>query len=170
VVQPRLSLVSVVAIACALICTLMAHARDVSPRDLIAAAKGAELSQIDYTLQDCRDTRKVEDWLAGVLGDTAKSVRWAGGRCVLARKERARDAGTKWCAHAVITPKHGKPATIEVYFEQPVQGKPGVPFAFRALVDTNEGSDYVRETWAFEAGWKETHVPGYSSRGFQGCE
>jgi hypothetical protein len=140
-----------------------ARSARVSAKDLVAAAKTATISQVDYTQKDCNDDRSVEVWLKEVVGTTAKSIRWNGGKCVLAIKERTRDAGTDWCAHAVITPKRGKPATIEIYFEEPKNGKLGEPFAFRSSVDTKQGWDYSRETWAFEINWKETHVPGYKA-------
>jgi hypothetical protein len=147
-----------------------ASAESITPDALIHAGKAATLSEIDYTLRDCGDTRPVETWLREVLGETARSVEWHGGRCVLSMPDRPRDAGTNWCAHAVISPRVvGEDATIEVYFEQPAGGRPGRPFAFRALASTKDGPEYVRETWAFEALWKEAHVPGSSAPGFKGC-
>jgi hypothetical protein len=138
-----------------------AHA-EVSAKALIRAAKSATISEIDYQRQDCNDRRSVEDWLTEVAGDSAKSVRWHGGKCVLAIPDRPRDAGTKWCAHAVIQPRSGKKASvIEIYFEAPKGGKPGAAFAFRAHGDTKDGFDYMRETRSFEIGWRETNVPNY---------
>jgi hypothetical protein len=137
-------------------------AQAVAAGELIKAAKAATISEVDYARRDCGDDRTIEDWLREVVGASAKSIRWAGGRCVLAIKERARDAGTKWCAHAVITPKQGRhTATVEIYFEAPQRGRPGKPFAFRSSVHTKAGPDYSRETSAFEANWGETYVPDY---------
>lgn len=144
------------------ICASCAYARDVSPTSLIRAAKAATVSQVDYQRRDCNDRRSIERWLSEVVGDSAKSVRWYGGKCVLAIRDRPRDAGTKWCAHAVIVPKSGKrSATVEIYFEKTSVGKPGEPFAFRAIADTKDGFDYMRETRSFEIGWRETYVPNY---------
>jgi len=138
-------------------------AQSVSPAELIKAAKAATISEVDYSRRDCDDGRRIEDWLKQIVGASAKSVRWAGGKCVLTIAERARDAGTKWCAHAVITPKQGRgKAIIEIYFDEPQHGRPGKPFAFRSSVDTKDGPDYSRETSAFEANWGGTYIPNYA--------
>jgi hypothetical protein len=140
-----------------------AAAQSVSPDRLVAAAKSARLSQIDDRRDACGDDRTVGDWLREVTGVTARSVRWQGGRCVLARKENAIDSGTNWCAHAVVTPKRGgKGATIEVYFEKPVRGRPGTPFAFRSNVFTAGSWDYGRFTRDFEMNWRSTFDPGFT--------
>lgn len=137
--------------------------RGLAPADLIAAGKRATISEIDYQRADCNDKRTLEAWLKQTVGASARSVRWGGGRCVLAVKENPRDAGTKYCAHAVIAPKQGKhAATVEVYFD-PKNGKLGKAFAFRGIVHTKDGPDYVRETSGFEFNWSETYVPGYKA-------
>jgi hypothetical protein len=137
--------------------------RSITPAELIAAGKRATISEIDYQRADCNDNRTLEAWLKQVVGETAKSVRWGGGKCVLAVKENPRDGGTKYCAHAVIVPKQGKhTATIETYFD-PKDGKLGKAFAFRAHVYTKDGPDYARETSAFEFNWGETYVPGFTA-------
>lgn len=83
------------------------------------------------------------------VGDTAKSIRWSGGRCRLTNKLNPLDGGANWCGQAVITPKRGQhEATIEVFFEKPAHGKAGAPFAFRAIADTKDGPDYMRETFS----------------------
>ena len=46
----------------------------------------------------------------------------------------------------------------------------GVPFAFRAVADTKDGPDYMRETYAFEVNWKQMHVPGYAPPVNQDCD
>jgi hypothetical protein len=51
-------------------------------------------------------------------------------------------------------------ATIEIYFEAPKQGKPGAAFAFRGIVNTKDGWDYVRDTAAFAVNWRETYAHG----------
>jgi hypothetical protein len=87
-------------------CCPPALAQSVPAAELIAAAKAATLSQIDGRSKSCEDDRRVDDWLAEVTGATARSIRWQGGRCVLALPDNPIDAGTKnWCAHAVITPR-----------------------------------------------------------------
>ena len=97
-----------------------------------------------------------------MVGDSAKSIRWSGGRCRLTNTRNPLDGGTNWCGQAVITPQRGQhAATIEVFFEQPAHGRPGVPFAFRAIADTKDGPDTMRETFAFAVNWKQMHVPGY---------
>jgi hypothetical protein len=140
-----------------------ASARDVAPATLIRAGKAATVSQVDHQRADCKDGRTIEEWLKEAVGDMARSIRWSGGACLLANKQSPRDAGTKWCAQAVITPKKGgPPTTVETYFEAPKGGRPGKPFAFRASVRTKAGWDYMRETSAFETNWGETYIPGYA--------
>jgi hypothetical protein len=140
-----------------------AHAASsrVSPQDLVKAAKAAAISRVDDSRKECNDDRTVEAWLKEVVGSAARSIRWQGGKCVLANKENPRDAGTNWCAHAVITPKRGPAATVEIYFEKPKDGRPGAPFAFRSYMRAKDGWDLSRETWAFANSWKRVHVPGY---------
>lgn len=152
-------------------CGAPAQAQSVPAASLIDAAKTAKLSQIDDRRNYCEDDRRVDEWLKEVVGSTSKSVRWHGGRCVLARKENAIDAGTKWCAHAVIAPKgRGRDATIEVYFEKPVRGRPGVPFAFRSLVFTPDGWDYSRNTNGFEFNWRSMTRPDLKPGDSTDCE
>jgi len=84
-----------------------------------------------------------------------------GGACELVNKDNPIDAGTDWCARAEIAPKRGgESAKIEVFFEAPKQGRPGAPFAFRAIVKIKDGWDYMRDTSAFAANWRETYAPG----------
>jgi hypothetical protein len=138
---------------------------------LAQAARDARLDQIDDFRKQCGDKRRVEDWLKDVLGDSAKSIRWSGGRCQLTNESNPLDAGANWCGQALIAPKHGKSqATIEVYFEEPEAGKPAVPFAFRALAETKDGPDYMRETYAFEMNWKQMQVPGFEPPANQDCD
>jgi hypothetical protein len=147
-----------------------AASRGVKSADLIKAAKAARLSDIDYTREQCKDHRSVEEWLHSALGNAARSIKWTGGACKLANRQNPRDAGTKWCAQAAIMPKKGgPPAMIEIYFEAPKGGRPGKAFAFRALVHTKAGPDSMRETAAFEANWGETHIPRYKAPEDGGC-
>jgi hypothetical protein len=161
------------AIALALIAlSSAAHAaeRDALNAALAQAARDTRLDQIDDDRKGCGDSRRVEDWLNAVAGDLAKSIRWTGGRCQLVDKIYPPDSGTNWCGQAVIGLKRGKPdATVEVFFEQPDDGKPGAPYAFRALAETKDGPDYIRETYAFELNWKQMHVPGFEPPPNQDC-
>ncbi len=165
------TLVAAIALALAALSSAV-HAADrgVSNAALAPAARAARLEQIDDFRKHCGDSRNVEQWLKDVVGDTAKSIRWSGGRCQLVNTLNPLDAGTPWCGQAEIAPKRGKPATIEVFFEKPARGKPGVPFAFRAIADTKAGPDYMRETYAFEVNWKEMHVPGFRPPDNQDCD
>jgi len=148
----------------------VAAGRGVSNAALAQAAREARLDQIDDFRKQCGDTRRVEDWLKDVVADTAKSIAWWGGRCLLVTPQNPLDAGSGWCGQATITPRQGKPATIEVFFEKPVKGKPGAPFAFRAVADTKDGLDYMRETLPFAMNWKQMHVPGYQPPDNQDCD
>ncbi len=149
-----------------------AHAaeRDALNAALAQAARDTRLDQIDDDRKGCGDSRRVEDWLNAVVGDLAKSIRWTGGRCQLVDKTYPPDSGTNWCGQAAIGLKRGKPdATVEVFFEKPEDGKPGAPYAFRALAETKDGPDYIRETYAFELNWKQMHVPGFEPPPNQDC-
>ena len=68
-------------------------AGQIVPDTLVAAAKRATLSQIDYTRRDCDDDRRVEVWLAQIVGRNVKSIKWAGGACQLANTHNPIDAG-----------------------------------------------------------------------------
>ncbi len=161
----------VFAIALAALSSL-AHAaeRGVSDAALAQAARDTPLDQIDDDRKGCGDSRRVEDWLKEVVGDAASSIRWSGGRCQVVDKSSPLDAGTDWCGRAAIGSKRGKPdATVEVFFEKPEAGKPGAPFAFRALAETKDGPDYIRETYAFELNWKQMHIAGFEPPANQDC-
>jgi hypothetical protein len=148
---------TIVAAVCAvaLASGAVAAERGVTNSALAQAAREARLDQIDGFRKQCGDSRRVADWLNDVVGESAKSIRWSGGRCRLTNKLNPLDGGTNWCGQAVITPKRGRhAATIEVFFEKPAHGRPGVPFAFRAIADSKDGPDYMRETFGFEVNWK----------------
>ncbi|HVT31919.1 MAG TPA: hypothetical protein VHE32_04700, partial [Rhodanobacteraceae bacterium] len=134
----------------------------VSASALIAAAKAAMLSEIDYGRELCAPDRPVETWLADVLGDTASRVTWRGGSCQLVSDLNPLDAGGKWCAGATIVPKdHPKePAEIEIYFEKPAGGKPGKPYAFRGVNHDVDGIDYKRAFADFEYGYRQKYRAG----------
>lgn len=145
-------------------------AEKIAPAALIAAAKSVLINQIDYARRDCRDTLNVEAWLRSVVGPSAKSIAWSGGACKLANKQNPIDAGTDWCAQAEIAPKQGGDmATVEIYFEKPKQGRPGEAFAFRGIVNTKDGWDYVRDTAAFAADWRATYAPDESNPASDDC-
>ena len=66
----------------------------VSSAALIAAAKSAMLSEINYGRELCDADRPVEAWLSDVVGDTAASVTWRGGSCKLVSDLNPLDAGS----------------------------------------------------------------------------
>jgi hypothetical protein len=158
--MPRIVILALVALAAA--SPAFATAK-VSAAALIAAAKAAPLASVDESRKDCDDRRTVSEWLAAAIAPTARSITWKGGKCVLVIPENPLDAGGDWCAHADILPRKGKKsATIEVYLEDPVGGRPGVPYAFRAVTDLRDGDgDYTRDTVSFEYEWRQAHEPQF---------
>ena len=144
----------------------------VAPAALIAAAKVAMLSEINYGGALCDTDRTVEAWLDDVVGDTAASVTWRGGSCMLTSELNPLDAGSKWCGGATIVPKnHAKePARIEVYFEKPVGGKPGKPYAFRGENYDVDGLDYKRAFADFEYGYRQKYQAGYEPPEQRDCD
>lgn len=139
--------------------TIDKPAPGVSRAALIAAAKNAMLSQIDYDRELCDADRNVETWIKGVVGETAARIEWRGGECVLTNDLNPLDAGSQWCGGATIVPKgHAKePASIEVYFERPANGKPGKPYAFRGVNYDVDGLDYKRDWPSFEYGYRQKY-------------
>src|SRR5581483_1039892 len=148
-----------------------AHAaKGVADRLLARAAREATLDQIDSFRKDCKDNRTVEEWLTDTLGDTAGKVTWRGGKCVLVIPISPLDSGTPWCGRAEFDAKKDRaPGMIEVFFENPVKGKPGKPFAFRATMKTKDGDDYMRATYDFQVSWKEKYRDGYKVPANQDC-
>lgn len=138
--------------------------RGVSDATLAAAARSARVADVDTVRGECGDARSVEAWLDDAVGDTAR-VAWRGGACVLANPDNPIDAGSDWCGGATIVPKKDPthPARIEVYFEKPVDGKPGKAYAFRAENHDVDGLDYKRDTRSFEIGYGERFVDGYAA-------
>ena len=131
---------------------------------LAAAARNARVADIDYDRGRCGDPRSVEQWLRDVVGDSAAKIAWRGGACVLANPDNPIDAGSRWCGGATIVPRKdpGHPARIEVYFEQPADGRPGKAYAFRAENHDLDGLDYKRDLRSFEIGYGQRFVAGYS--------
>jgi hypothetical protein len=145
---------------------LAATGRGVGDAELARAARVARVADIDYVRGECGDERTVEAWLDDAVGDTAR-VTWRGGACTLANPGNPIDAGSKWCGGATIVPKKDPKhvASIEVYFEQPVDGKPGKAYAFRAVNHDLDGLDYKRDTRSFEIGYGQRFVDGYVAPG-----
>ena len=137
--------------------------RGVTPAALIAATKAAMLSEIDYGRELCDGDRDVETWIKDVVGETAATIEWRGGPCELTNDLNPLDAGSDWCGGATIVPKgHAKePAAIEVYFEKPVNGKPGKPYAFRGVNYDVDGLDYKRDWPSFEYGYRQKYEKGF---------
>ena len=140
-----------------------AAARGVSNAALAEAAKRAMLSEIDYGRELCDGDRDVETWLKDVVGDTAATIQWRGGKCELTNELNPLDAGSDWCGGATIVPKgHAKePAAIEIYFEKPVNGKPGKAYAFRGENYDVDGLDYKRDFPSFEYGYRQKYENGF---------
>jgi hypothetical protein len=135
------------------------RAPGVSSAALIAAAKRAMLSAINYDRELCDADRDVETWLKDVVGDSAASIEWYGGKCELTNELNPLDAGSDWCGGATIIPKgHPKePAAIEIYFEKPAGGKPGKAYAFRGVNYDVDGLDYKRDWPSFEYGYRQKY-------------
>jgi hypothetical protein len=138
-------------------------ARAVSDAALAAAGRQARLKDIDYNETHCDADLTVEAWLRTLVGRHARAIAWSGGRCVLINARNPLDSGSDWCAQATVTLAHPERrddrATVEVYFEKPVHGRPGVPYAFRGLMATRDGPDYTRFRKDFEAEWIERFGP-----------
>jgi len=144
----------------------------VSSAALIAATKSAMLSEIDYGRELCDEDRSVEAWLNDVVGDTAASITWRGGSCKLVSDLNPLDAGSDWCAGATIVPKgHPKePAEIEIFFEKPIGGKPGKPYAFRSVDYDDDGPEYGRFFIEFDHAYRQRYVEGFESPETRDCD
>jgi hypothetical protein len=147
-------------------------ARGVSNSALIAAAKSAMLSEIDYGRELCDGDRDIETWIKNVAGETAARIEWRGGACALTNALNPLDAGSDWCGGATIIPKgHPKePAAIEIYFEKPRNGKPGKAYAFRAVNYDVDGLDYKRDFPDFEYGYRQKYEKGFVRPEVQDCD
>ena len=147
-------------------------ARGVPDSALAEAAKRAMLSEIDYGRELCDADRDVETWLKEVVGDTADKVEWRGGACELTNELNPLDAGSAWCGGATIIPRgHAKePAAIEIYFEKPVNGKPGKAYAIRAVNYDIDGLDYKRDFLDFEYGYRQKYEKDFVRPEIEDCD
>ncbi len=132
---------------------------------LIATARHAKLEAIDYGQQHCDRDTTVDAWLKSLTAATARAITWHGGQCQLVNTMRPGiDASSwPWCAQATIAlvhprDRHDMPM-IEIYMEKPVHGRPGAVYAFRGIMMTRDGPDYVRFRQDFEAEWRERFPP-----------
>jgi hypothetical protein len=128
--------------------------KGVSNAVLAAAGRAALVAAIDYDTQRC-DDRTVEAWLTALVGHNARAITWSGGPCSIVGP--GIDVGSDWCADATITLRHPKDRfdhpMIEVFFEAPVHGHPGVAYAFRGEMEAADGQDMSRFRDGFEADW-----------------
>jgi hypothetical protein len=129
---------------------------------LAAAGRQATLRLIDYGNDYCDGDTTVEDWLKALVGKQARSIEWTGGKCELVNDLRPGIDASSWpyCAQATVTlvrPKDKDDTPIiEVYFEKPVGGRPGVAYAFRGVMESrDDGPEYIRFRKDFEAMWDE---------------
>jgi hypothetical protein len=128
---------------------------------LIAAAKQATLKDIDYDQHYCDSDMTVDTWLKALVGKEASAITWTGGECQLVNPYGGIDA-KEWpyCAQASITLKRPRNRNdrpmIEIYFETPVDGHPGVAYAFRSVLDD---IGYQRFRKDFEASWDARFPP-----------
>jgi hypothetical protein len=131
--------------------------KGVADSALAAVGRQTPLKAIDYDQVYCDADLTVETWLKTLTGANARSIDWSAGRCKLANDLGPLDSGSDWCAQASITLAHPKDrddtATVEVYFEKPVKGRPGPAYAFRGVMVTADGPDYTRFRKDFEAEW-----------------
>jgi hypothetical protein len=139
-----------------------------SPRDaahrfpeavLIAAAKASPLKLIDNLATWCDGDVTVAAWLSALTRRQARSIAWTAGDCELANPQNPLDAGGGDCVQATLTLEHPKNRAdtpeIEIYLDDPQQGRPGPAFAFRSMLDTVDGLDYERERRAFDDQWRQ---------------
>ena len=128
--------------------------KGVSNAALASAARTTPVANIDYDLKRC-DERTVEQWLKALVGRQARAITWTGGPCSIVGP--GIDVGSHWCADATITLRHPRNKAdqpmIEVFFERPVAGKPGVAYAFRGAMQAADGQDMSRFRDGFEADW-----------------
>jgi hypothetical protein len=120
----------------------------------IAAAKAAPVRAIDYDQDRC-DARTVAQWLAALTRPQARAVDWTAGRCQLVGP--GIDQGSDWCVQATVRLAHPKgrddQPMIEVFFEDPVRGRPGKAYAFRGVMQAPDGVDISRFRNEFEYDW-----------------
>ena len=135
---------------------------NISGTALVTAGRQAIVKLIDYGEDRCDGDMTVEAWLATLVAKEARSITWTGGKCVLVSDMRPGIDASSWpyCAQATITllrPKNRKDTPIvEIYFEKPVQGRPGKAYAFRGSMESrDDGPEYIRFRRDFEAMWEE---------------
>lgn len=131
-----------------------ARTHGVAEADLIAAAQAAPVRAIDYDEDRC-DRRTVGQWLTALTVGQARSIAWTGGPCQIVGP--GIDAGGRWCAQATVTlnrptGRDDQPM-IEVFFEAPEHGRPGVAYAFRGVMQTADGQNMSRRRKEFEFDW-----------------
>jgi hypothetical protein len=128
--------------------------KGVSAAALIAKARITPVKLIDYDEDRC-DPRTVEQWLRALAGPNARAIAWTAGPCQIVGE--GIDSGSQWCAQATVTLAHAKDRRdspmIEVFFEQPVRGRPGVAYAFRGEMRAADGDDMSRFRKDFEGDW-----------------
>jgi hypothetical protein len=122
----------------------------------VLAAQGGRtpVKLIDYDQDRC-DPRTVDQWLRDLGGANIRAIVWTGGPCDLVGP--GIDSGSDWCAQATVTlvhPKdrHDRPE-IEIFFEAPKHGQPGVAYAFRGEMQAADGGDMTRFRKDFEGDW-----------------
>jgi hypothetical protein len=129
---------------------------------LIAAARQAPLKSIDYGQDYCDGDVTVDAWLKALVGKEARNITWTGGECELVNPYGTLIDAKEWpyCAQATVTLKHPQGRTgravIEIYLEKPVDGRPGVAYAFRSMTET---IGYLRSRKEFEADWDDRFPP-----------
>jgi hypothetical protein len=138
---------------------------------LIAAAKASPVKLVDNLAQWCDGDLTVEAWLFALTRRQASSIAWTARDCQLVNSLNPTDSGGgSTCVQAVIILQHPKndadKPEIEIYLDDPRQGRPGPAFALRSMFDTVDGPDYERERRAFDDQWRE-RFPDTPARG---CE
>lgn len=141
-------------------------AERISEAALAAAGRQATLKQIDYGEDHCDSAMTVEAWLNALVGEQARAVTWTGGQCETAIEFHPGIDAASWpyCARATITLVHPRSGCdspmIEIYFEKPDHGHPGIAYAFRSIMMTrDDGPGYERFRRDFEAECDERFPP-----------
>jgi hypothetical protein len=126
---------------------------------LIAAAKAAPLKQIDALEVHCDGDTPIAKWLHDLTASETREIAWTAGDCDLVNDLNPLDGGGRFCVQASLTLKHPKDKAdtpeIEIYLEDAKAGRPGEVYAFRAMFDSVDGTDYIRFRRDFEAEWRE---------------
>lgn len=121
---------------------------------LAQAARNTPVRAVDYDQERC-DERTVEQWLRALTGPNARAIAWQGGPCELVGP--GMDAGSRWCAQGVVTLAHPRSRSdkpiIEIFFDEPVHGRPGKAYAFRGTMEAADGLDLSRFRKDFEYDW-----------------